>query len=556
MENYSLLKKIDGKIFEEIILSGGKNLKANLKIVNDLNVFPIPDGDTGDNMYATYSGGFLGLKETKENSVCKKADALSSGMLMSARGNSGVILSQLFAGVAEGAKDKEEITVKEFATALQQGVVKAYSSVSEPVEGTVLTVARESVDYAYSKITEETTLGEFFEYYILEMRASLDRTPELLPTLKEAGVIDSGGAGLLYIAEGMKMAVLGEEISLSEEIAVTSSNIDLSKFNENSVMKFGYCTELLLQLQTVKTDVMNFPLEELKSYMQSIGDSVVTFQTGTVVKINVHTMTPYKVLEYCQKFGEFLTVKIENMTLQHNGLESDDPVKKERKKERPRTKFAVVTVSSGKGWEETLLEMGASLVIDGGQCKNPSIERFIEAFDEVNADNIFVLPNNSNIIMTASEAGKAYKKSLVKVIPTKSVGDAYACLSALDYSSENVEEIASQMIDDMQGVTTGMVTKAVRDAKLGGVKIKEGQYIGYTNKTMLTSKDESIVALFDLLAKMDTLNKNFLIIAYGESVTDSQKREVERLAGDIYKGLEIYPIDGGQEVYDFIVIVE
>jgi len=553
LENNSNQKIIDGDLFEKIVINGALNLKANLKTVNDLNVFPIPDGDTGDNMFMTIKGGLGDLKEVKENSVCKKAEALANGMLLNARGNSGVILSQLFAGIAEGLKDCDRATVSQFGSALKCGVCKAYKSVSKPVEGTILTVAREATDYACEKCGDNSTIGGFLVDYITEMKCSLDRTPDLLEALKEAGVIDSGGAGLVYIAEGMKGAVEGREVGNAEFEESNKSSIDFSKFNENSVMKYGYCTELLLQLQTVKTDVNNFDITPLISYLESIGDSVVAFLTGTVVKIHVHTLTPYKVLEYCQNYGEFLTVKIENMTLQHNGVENE---KKQVKKIRPRRKFGLVTVATGKGLIDTFKEIGADEVIDGGQGKNPSIGRFIEAFDDVNADNIFVLPNNSNIIMAAKQAGEKYGKSNVVVIETKDVGQAYSVLSMLDYSADDAEKIANQMNSDMQGVVTGLVTVSVRDANIDGVDIKEGNYIGFKGKTMLASCESKIDTLIALTEKLDAKDKVFMIVSYGEGVSEVEKTEVSITIKSKYPNVEFYEIDGGQEVYDFIVILE
>ena len=552
MDN-SLNKKIDGQLFEKMALSGAYNLKANLQEVNDLNVFPIPDGDTGDNMYMTIAGGIAGLKSVEENSVGKKARALADGMLLNARGNSGVILSQLFAGIAEGLANLDEVTVEQLGSAFKCGVCKAYGSVSQPVEGTILTVARESADFACTNCTQNSTVGEFFQYYITEMKASLERTPDLLEALKEAGVIDSGGAGLVYIAEGMKSAIEGKEIEDGAVFAKQTQEIDFSRFNENSEMKFGYCTELLLQLTTAKTDVTAFKTEPLIEFLESIGDSVVCFITGTVVKLHVHTLTPHKVLEYCSNYGEFLTVKIGNMTLQHNGTAQEE---KKPKKKRARRKFALVTVATGKGLCKVFSELGADEVIDGGQGKNPSIERFIEAFDEVNADEIFVLPNNSNIIMAATQASQLYKESKVHVIPTKNFGHAYTILSMLDYSSQDGDAIAEQMASDMADVVTGMITSSIRDANIDGVEIANGDYIGFSDKVMLTASKDKLSVYFDLAEKLDASDKTFMIAVYGQDVTEEERQKVEEGVSERYPELEFYQIDGGQEVYDFIVILE
>ena len=548
----TLSKKIDGELFQKIVESGARNLKANLKTVNDLNVFPIPDGDTGDNMYMTIHGGLSGLKSVNENSVSKKARALADGMLLNARGNSGVILSQLFAGISEGLSSCEVATAKDLGDAFRCGVCKAYKSVSHPVEGTILTVAREATDYACEKCDKNSTIGGFFDDYTSEMKASLERTPELLAVLKEAGVTDSGGAGLVYIAEGMKSAVEGKEIEEGEDISKPVTEIDFSLFNENSVMEFGYCTELLLQLTNSKTDVNAFDVEGLKEFLESIGDSVVCFITGTVVKLHVHTLTPDKVLAHCLQFGEFLTVKIENMTLQHS------EVKKEQKPKRKkaRTDFALVTVATGEGLINVFKELGADEVIDGGQGKNPSIERFIEAFDDVNADVVFVLPNNGNIVMAAKQAAEIYKDSKIVVIETKNIGQAYSILSMLDYSSEDADTIASQMRNDMKDVVTGMITSSIRDANIDGIDIKNGDYIGFADKTMLTASKSKIDAFFALADKLGAWNKNFMIVSFGEDVTDEEKQIIESMVMSQHPSLEFYQIDGGQEVYEFIMILE
>lgn len=556
MNNNEQNQFIDGLLYEQLVINGAMNLKAHLKTVNDLNVFPIPDGDTGDNMFMTINGGLNSIKTCTENSIGKKASALADGMLLNARGNSGVILSQLFAGIADGLKGRDEVSVKEFGVALSAGVKRAYSSVAQPVEGTMLTVARESAEYAQG-IADGTMLGNFLKEFVVRVSRSLDHTPDLLPTLKEAGVIDSGGAGLLYIAEGMEAAAEGKEIAATDDVAVTNVEIDFSAFNEDSEMLFGYCTEVLFQLSRAKTDVENFPINDLIAFLESIGDSVVAFVTGTVVKLHVHTFTPYKVLEYCQRYGEFLTVKIENMTLQHNSAAKEEEKEEERfKVNKARKKFALVTVATGKGLIDTFYEFGADEVIDGGQGKNPSIERFTKAYDRVNADYIFVLPNNSNIIMAAKQSAELYKNSTVLVVETKDIGQAYSVLSMLDYGQDDPDAIYAQMKEDMQSSETGMITSSVREANLNGVEIGKGEYIGFTGKTMLVCKKEKVDAFMALTEKLSAGEKSFMIVSYGAGITTEEKNKTEEFIAEKYPDLEYYAIDGGQEVYDYIIILE
>lgn len=552
------IKAIDGELFEKLAASGAACLKANKKTVNDLNVFPIPDGDTGDNMYLTLNGGISFLKNEKGATLAEKSESLARGMLLNARGNSGVILSQFFAGIAKGLEGVDAASIETFAKALRSGVEQAYSSVVQPVEGTVLTVAREATDYAYSNLTEGEDADKFFQDYVEEMKRSLDRTPTLLDVLGEAGVVDSGGAGLLVIFEGMLAAIEGKafDAPTGDSDSEGGSSIDFSKFNEDSEMLFGYCTEFLLQLQNSKVDAANFDINIIINYLNEMGgESIVAFKTGTVVKVHVHTMTPYKALEFCQKFGEFLTVKIENMTLQHNET-SEDFATKKFKKTRPHKTYALVTVAIGEGLIETFSELGADVIIEGGQGKNPSIERFIEAFDEANADHVFVLPNNSNIIMAANQAAELYKKSKIHVINTKNFGHAYSILSMLDYSSEDADAIAESMTLAMQDSVTGMVTNAIRSVTLDGVEVAEGDYIGFTDKTMLISGKDRLGVFKGLSEKLGADEKEFMIVFYGKDVTDREKTAIKESVEELYPNMEFYPLDGGQDVYDFIMILE
>lgn len=554
MENQAQKKVIDGELFEKLVIFGAMNLKAHLKTVNDLNVFPIPDGDTGDNMFMTLNGGLSSLKSVKENSVAKKSKALAKGMLLNARGNSGVILSQLFYGLANGFEGIDTADLHTFGNALKKGVEQSYTAVIHPVEGTMLTVARESAEHVFSHNQEYSNALEFFNAFTSSMQRSLDHTPELLQVLKEAGVVDSGGAGLLYIAQGMLNAIEGKDLLESDGLSSNTTELDFSKFNEDSQMKYGYCTELLLQLQNSKVDAKAFDIAPILEFLESVGDSVVAFKTGTIVKIHVHTLFPYKVLEFCQRFGEFLTVKIENMTLQHNGLEQEESVKPKKKSEHK--KYGLVTVATGKGLIDTFYELGADVVIDGGQGHNPSIERFIDAFDEVNADHIFVLPNNGNIIMAAKQARDIYKNSQIYVVETKNFGQAYSILSMLDYSTDDAETICANMQNDMANVVTGMITKAIRTTCLDGVEINEGDYIGFTDKTMQVSCATKTDAFKSLCDKLDVGQRGFLIAVYGKSVSEQEKQSVNEFVSNNFNALEFYELDGGQDVYDFILILE
>ncbi|MBP3334689.1 MAG: DAK2 domain-containing protein [Ruminiclostridium sp.] len=552
-------KTIDGQTFIKMVSGGAANLRANASIVNDLNVFPIPDGDTGENMSRTINGGLSRLDIHDGLTLDKASRMLADGMLMSARGNSGVILSQFFAGIAKGFEGKENADLDDLANALKSGVESAYAAVNKPTEGTILTVAREAAEYAASRITADSTFASFANDYINEMNASLRRTPELLDVLKEAGVIDSGGAGLYYIADGAIKAANGENfitsVSPDENAPKT---IDTNGFDENSVMKFGYCTEFLLQLQTCKTDVKNFGLDKLKAYLETVGDSIVAFISGTVVKVHVHTMTPGTVLDYCQQYGEFLTLKIENMTLQHSKtvISNRFDEKREDKKKAEKKPYALVTTASGEGIEQTFTELGADYVIYGGQTNNPSTEDFISAFDEVNAKTIFVLPNNSNIIMAAKQAAELYKDSDVRVVPSHNIGEGYAALTMLSYDSGDTDAIAGELEEAMQGVITGMITHSVRNADIDGVSIDKDAYIGFTDKKMLASDGNKIDTAMLLLEKLNAKSHEFLMAVFGKEMTDSEREEFTARMSAEYPMMEVYTIDGGQEVYDLMLILQ
>lgn len=551
-------KTVDGNIFERLMLSGAANLKFHAATVDGLNVFPIPDGDTGENMCMTINGGIQPMKNVEKNSLCEKAKAFSEGMLLSARGNSGVILSQLFYGTAAALAKKEQVSLYDLADSFERGVECAYKAVVKPVEGTILTVAREAAAFAKSRINKESTLESFTTDYLSEAKASLKRTPELLAVLKEAGVTDSGGAGLMYIAEGMMLAAQNNDVKAETETAYSAANPDFDKFTEDSEMQFGYCTEFLLRLQNAKTDIKNFTPDIFIDYLSCIGDSVVAFLNGTILKIHVHTMTPWKVLEFAQRYGEFLTLKIENMTLQHNDL-SRQPVvsdESELRVKKPRGQFGLVTVAAGEGVISVFKECGADVVIDGGHGKNPSTDDFIKAFDEVNADHIFVLPNNSNIILAARQAASMYRDSEIIVIESKNIGQAYSALSLLDYSSGDAEKIARKIRSDMDGVVTGMVTRSVRDATLNGIEISNNDFIGFTDKTMLAAEKDKTLVFKELAEKMGIDEKQYCIVIYGKDASEEDCSAAENYVCRNYPKVEYYAMYGGQDVYDYILILE
>ena len=547
---------MNGQEYKRLIDAGYKLLKLNVEEVNDLNVFPIPDGDTGDNMCSTMHGGVAALEGVTDTSLKVVSEKAARGMLMSARGNSGVILSQMFAGIKAGFAelgDDEEADLYDAVVALEQGVKTSYTAVEKPTEGTMLTVFRESVEYAKAN-SSMTDKVEFFEKLIEGAEISLENTPELLDVLKEAGVVDSGGKGICYILKGMLAALKGESIEDAANGNVAAANkIDFSLFTEDSVMKFGYCTEFLLRLTKAKTDISKFDIDDFIKGLKPLGDSIVAFLTGTVVKVHIHSFEPDRILKYALSFGEFLSMKIENMTLQHNETLVE---KKKYKKNRKHKKFGVVTVATGAGLKKTFEDLGADVVINGGQGNNPSLEDFLQAYDAVNADEIFVLPNNGNILLVANASVNEYTKSKIRVIPSKSIGDGYAALSMLDLTADSGEKIAENLLDSMANAVTGLVCRATREANINSVEIKKDDYVGFSGKEMLCDDEKRINAAFELLEKLDISEKYFLVTFYGKEITDEERAAFESRIAEKYPELEFYGVDGGQDVYDYVFVLE
>ncbi len=552
-------KFLDGAMFADMVRGGAAQLRSNATVVNNLNVFPVPDGDTGDNMSMTIEGGVAALDGMKTDDLAEVTRTLSEGMLLGARGNSGVILSQFFAGLTKGFEAHQKANAQVVGAAMQEGVRQAYASVITPTEGTILTVAREAVEYAVARLDESSTLVTLFSDLIKEMYASLQRTPDLLDALKEAGVIDSGGAGLFYIMQGFYKILIGEEID--DSVLPTpqkTSAVDLSSFGPDSEMTYGYCTELLLQLQNKKTDIEAFDESVIVQYLQSIGDSIVAFKTGSIVKLHVHTMTPEKVLEFCRQFGEFLTVKIENMSVQHSSTVTEDENEKKSAStaKRPPRDHGTVAVASGNGIEELFRKLGVDEVVQGGQTNNPSAQDFLTAFENVNARNIYVFPNNGNIIMAAKQAGQLYSEGTVHVIESKDLGQGYAAISSLNFETDDPASITEMLTEAMSAVTTGYISTSIRNAELGGVHIECGDYIGFVGKEMKVSCKNKVTAALELLEKMGIAERYLVTTFVGNDATPEEIEELSAKVAETYPEVEFYAVDGGQEVYPFIFVVE
>ena len=571
-------KKLGGLFLSKMVRGGEKELHANAEEVNQLNVFPVPDGDTGDNMHMTIESGVAAIENMETDNISTVMKAFSQGMLLGARGNSGVIVSQFFAGISKGLQGKKAADPLSFGKALEEGVKQAYSSVMTPTEGTILTVAREAVEYAVSRIDENSTIKTLFADLTKEMHAAVERTPEVLTVLKDAGVVDSGGAGLFYIIDGFNRVINGEQIPGFEEEISPKKNSPKAPFgyafNQDSVMTFGYCTETLLQLQTSKCDPASFDLDGLKAFLGSIGDSIVAFQTDSIVKIHVHTFTPEKVLEYCRQYGEFLTVKIENMSVQHTEGEKEE--KKEDAKEvkspsstsafsyvkistKPleKKKYGIVSVSNGAGVEELFMEFGVDVVVEGGQTQNPSTNDFIEAFKTINAETIYVFPNNGNIIMAANQAAELYTDAKICVIPSKNIGTGYVALSAIDFESLTPEDVLIEAAEVMKRVTTGYISPSIRDTEMNGVRIEKGDTIGIIDKEIVLSEKSESEAAHKLAAKLLSDNDKFMLTVFcGQDATEEAREELKAYIAENHPDAEAYFINGEQQIYPFIFAAE
>lgn len=526
---------------------GATKLGAYRKTVNDLNVFPIPDGDTGDNMFMTICSGRDPAEASHHDSLSLTASTVSSGMLYGARGNSGVILSRIFSGIARGLGDATEADLNLWKAAMLTSVEEAYRAVAVPVEGTILTVLKTAVHVANDSGAAD--LQEYFRVLCAEMSKALDRTPDQLDVLKNAGVVDSGGAGLVYIFEGMKDAVEGRTYDGADEdnAAPQAHKLDLSAFTEDSELEFGYCTEFLLRLQRSKVDLDSFDESVIKDYLESAGDSLVFFRDGSIIKVHVHTRKPGDILNRCQQWGEYLTIKVENMTLQHHENHMDEKLSKS-----PHKATATVVVASGEGIARTFRDMGADEIIEGGQTMNPSAESFVKAFSKVNADRIFVFPNNSNVIMTAGQAASLYKDSKVYVIPTKTVGAGYAVFGSIDFSEQDSEAILSQAEEVIGSVTVAMVSRAVRDTD----EVRKDDYMGFESNDILCSSSDRQKASEMLCEKLDAASFDVILVFKGKDVPAEEAEALRVSLESRYRRSEVIMIDGGQPVFDYIFIFE
>ena len=547
-------KVLNGSQLKALLTAGFQNLSAHAQQINDLNVFPVPDGDTGTNMKMTMNGGLDALSDS--SSIEEISRDFARGTLFSARGNSGVLTSRYFKGLSDGLLGLEEATVVSFSQAMVRAYETAYKAAETPTEGTILTVAREGIENVIPSINPgKTTFVSFFSMVVEAMRLSLDNTPNLLPILKESGVVDSGGKGLLTIFEGFLMCLTGEKIgdgSLeSHDHGSSLPKVDYSAFNENSVLDFGYCTEFLLQLLTSKIDVKAFKLDEFIHFLQEHGNSIVCFQTGTIVKVHIHTKKPYEVIEYAQRFGEFVTFKMENMALQHNEV-----IKKKEEKKKKQKPFGIIAIAQGDGFLDLFEQMGADMVLNGGQTMNTSTSEMIDAFNQLNTKEIVLLPDETNILMAAHQAAELYKGGKVYVLDTKTIPAGYAALSMLTGEEKTGQACYETMAEGLSYVASGFLSQAIRDTKMNGVQVKKGDWIGgYDGKLQVSipNKEEALLSLVS--AAPNFANRESVILFYGNTVSQEEAENAKKKINEKYPSLEVGLISGQQAVYDYLIAV-
>ncbi|WP_121609297.1 DAK2 domain-containing protein [Mesobacillus foraminis] len=550
---------LDGKRFAEMVIQGANHLSANAKMVDALNVFPVPDGDTGTNMNLSMTSGAKEVKNNVQEHIGKVGAALSKGLLMGARGNSGVILSQLFRGFSKAIEQKHQVTAQEFADALESGVETAYKAVMKPVEGTILTVAKDSAKKAVQAAKNQKDIALLMEDVLKEARASLNRTPDLLPVLKEVGVVDSGGQGLVLVYEGFLAVLKGEELPETPSALATMNDL-VSAEHHKSIqghintedIEFGYCTEFMVKLEGKRP----FSEEQFRQDLSHYGDSLLVISDDTLVKIHIHSEQPGEVLTYGQSYGSLVSMKIENMRQQHTDIigEQGEAAVQENKAKAEKREYGIVAVSMGQGIGSLFRSIGANEVIEGGQTMNPSTEDIVKAIKEVHASKIIILPNNKNIIMAAEQAAELAEEDVI-VIPSKTVPQGMSALLAFNPGADLLEN-KEIMSEAMQHVKTGQLTFAVRDTSIDGLEIEKGDFMGISEGKIVLKDKDKVSAAKNLLEKMLDEDAEILTILKGEDATQEDVESLKEFLEQNYGDIEIEVHDGGQPLYAFIFAIE
>ncbi|HII0518714.1 TPA: fatty acid kinase catalytic subunit FakA [Staphylococcus aureus] len=548
-----MISKINGKLFADMIIQGAQNLSNNADLVDSLNVYPVPDGDTGTNMNLTMTSG----REEVENNLSKNIGELgktfSKGLLMGARGNSGVILSQLFRGFCKNIESESEINSKLLAESFQAGVETAYKAVMKPVEGTILTVAKDAAQAAIEKANNTEDCIELMEYIIVKANESLENTPNLLAVLKEVGVVDSGGKGLLCVYEGFLKALKGEKVEakvakIDKDEFVHDEHDFHGVINTEDII-YGYCTEMMVRFGKNKKA---FDEQEFRQDMSQFGDSLLVINDEEIVKVHVHTEYPGKVFNYGQQYGELIKLKVENMREQHREV-----IRKEQHTAKPKmetVETAIITISMGEGISEIFKSMGATHIISGGQTMNPSTEDIVKVIEQSKCKRAIILPNNKNILMASEQAASIVDAEAV-VIPTKSIPQGISALFQCDVDA-TLEENKAQMADSVNNVKSGSLTYAVRDTKIDGVEIKKNAFMGLIEDKIVSSQSDQLTTVTELLNEMLAEDSEILTVIIGQdaeqAVTDNMINWIE----EQYPDVEVEVHEGGQPIYQYFFSVE
>ncbi|PZI98238.1 DAK2 domain-containing protein [Staphylococcus aureus] len=548
-----MISKINGKLFADMIIQGAQNLSNNADLVDSLNVYPVPDGDTGTNMNLTMTSG----REEVENNLSKNIGELgktfSKGLLMGARGNSGVILSQLFRGFCKNIESESEINSKLLAESFQAGVETAYKAVMKPVEGTILTVAKDAAQAAIEKANNTVDCIELMEYIIVKANESLENTPNLLAVLKEVGVVDSGGKGLLCVYEGFLKALKGEKVEakvakIDKDEFVHDEHDFHGVINTEDII-YGYCTEMMVRFGKNKKA---FDEQEFRQDMSQFGDSLLVINDEEIVKVHVHTEYPGKVFNYGQQYGELIKLKVENMREQHREV-----IRKEQHTAKPKmetVETAIITISMGEGISEIFKSMGATHIISGGQTMNPSTEDIVKVIEQSKCKRAIILPNNKNILMASEQAASIVDAEAV-VIPTKSIPQGISALFQYDVDA-TLEENKAQMADSVNNVKSGSLTYAVRDTKIDGVEIKKDAFMGLIEDKIVSSQSDQLTTVTELLNEMLAEDSEILTVIIGQdaeqAVTDNMINWIE----EQYPDVEVEVHEGGQPIYQYFFSVE
>ncbi|WP_117283210.1 DAK2 domain-containing protein [Streptococcus intermedius] len=555
------MSNITTSLFQEMVQSASTRLNKQAEYVNSLNVFPVPDGDTGTNMGMTIENGAKEVADKSASTVGEVAGIFAKGLLMGARGNSGVITSQLFRGFSQSVKEKEELTGQDLALAFQSGVEVAYKAVMKPVEGTILTVSRGAAIGARKKAEETDDAVEVMKAALESAKIALAKTPDMLPVLKEVGVVDSGGQGLVFIYEGFLAALTGEYIA-SEEFQATPATMTemINAEHHKSVashvatedIKFGYCTEIMVALKKGPTYVKEFDYDEFRNYLNELGDSLLVVNDDEIVKVHVHTEDPGLVMQEGLKYGSLVKVKVDNMRNQHDAqVEKEERENKQAAEEK---EYAVIAVVAGEGLAEIFKAQGVDYIISGGQTMNPSTEDFIRAVEQVNARHIIILPNNKNIFMAAQSAAEVIEQPAA-VIETRTIPQGLTSLLAFD-SSKSIEENYDRMTAALTDVVSGSVTSAVRDTTIDGLDIHENDYLGMVDGKIVVSNPDMLTTLNETFSKMLDTDSEIVTIYIGEDGNEDLANELAQDITEKFEDVEVEIHKGGQPVYPYLFSVE